>query len=211
MTSINNILETNVAIHPNMNQLVINEFNSERIQERIRMGMFYGEMFLDTLVPTDHARYLTTRLENSVIQILSIREDFETLKVQFKFLDTEYANTVKQSYIKNPQYYTLRTRALANYERNTLFLITFDLMILNVSGIVGNENDMIEKLKDESKPLQVGFSMRAMAAIGDPPPKDFIKIRGMNADLSTSMYLNSYDNAFRAMGGTERAYQKEND
>lgn len=126
----NGIFEDSVAINPNMNSHIIKAFNEdERIQELIRMNMFYGELISPLGIGNDMKRMFTVSMEHISIQILSIREDGESLKLSFKFIDTYTSKNAKERYLLNPNSFSLCVRATtpANPKNIQINLITFDL------------------------------------------------------------------------------------
>lgn len=124
-----NIFEENVVIHPNMNSLIKKEFNSSRIQDLIRKDSFYGEALdSDMILARSVSDLNMIQDRTSAIQILSLKEDGESLKVTFKFLENNFAQEVKQTYIENPQSYKIRARAFTDSGQMTFFLVTFDLI-----------------------------------------------------------------------------------
>jgi hypothetical protein len=127
------IFEDSILIHPNMNNIIISEFNKERIQELLKHGLFLGEVLdSDMLTARDIKKMFTIDYKTAVIQILSIREDFESLKLSFKFADNGLGDFIKKRYIESPQSYILHTRAVANADKTGLNLITFDLIYKNL-------------------------------------------------------------------------------
>lgn len=174
---VKDVFEVNVPVHPNMNMLLMKEFNSSRIQQLLKMGSFFGEVMKEDEHRTrSFVDMNIIRPKTSVIQILSLKEDMETLKITFRFLDTELAQEVKQSYIRSPQSFKIRPRAFGGHNESVLFLATFDIITDSVLGDITPPTN------------KKAFSLRALGAIGVDPPTNPAELK-----------IHTYDHVMKEM------------